>query len=102
MRITVVRYAVAAGRGPENAALVAAVYAELRELEPPGFRYVTLRLADGVAFIHIAIDEEEVTPLPGLASFRRFQRGIDERCVEGPTVTGAEIVGSFGFGDWAD
>ncbi len=90
---TVVRYTVLPGRAEENAALVRAVYAELADVRPAGFRYATYRLDDGVTFVHVA--EGEGNPLPELAAFRAFQAGIRERCSAPPAVSPAELVGSY-------
>jgi len=96
MNTVVVRYEVKPDRAEENAELVRAVYAELAEVRPPGFRYRTLRLEDGVTFVHIAeTDESAEAPLTGLDSFRRFQAGIGERCVSGPQPSRAEEIGVF-------
>lgn len=93
---TIVRYTVKPGVEEENAELVRAVYRELAELRPQGFSYSTYRLDDGRTFVHIAEYEDDgAVPLPGLAAFRLFQEGIDERCEWGPVVSKAERVGSF-------
>ena len=93
MTATTVRYRVKHGRADENAALVRAVYAELAEVEPPGFRYATFR--DGDTFTHVAFGDGDA-PLPGLAAFQRFQAEIRERCEEPPRVV-HELVGSYGL-----
>jgi hypothetical protein len=94
---TIARYTVKPGMEDRNAELVRAVYRELAELRPPGFRYVTYRLDDGRSFVHIAEQEGDgENPLPGLAAFQEFQAGIGERCESGPMVGGAEEVGRFG------
>jgi hypothetical protein len=94
----VVRYKVKPERVEENAELIRAVYEELRAAGPPGFRYMTFRLEDGVSFVHVSISESEEVPLPGLEAFKRFQEGIRDRCDEPPVASSAEEVGSFGFG----
>lgn len=95
MRNTIVRYRVRRGTEEENAALVRAVYAELAEVRPPGFRYATYRLDDGRSFVHVA-EQDGDNPLPQLPAFREFQAGIRERCESGPEVSSAEVVGRFG------
>ena len=65
----------------------------------PGFRYATFRLDDGVSFVHVAVVDDDSRPLTRLAAFKRFQKGLHERCVEGPEVTPASVVGSYGFVD---
>ena len=95
VRRTVVRYRVKPQFVDLNVELVQAVYEELREADPPGFRYATFQLDDEVSFVHVAISESDPPPLPGLEAFRRFQRGIAERCDEPPVVSEAREVGSF-------
>jgi hypothetical protein len=97
MRRVLVRYRVRPDRAEENAALVRAVYDELAAIRPPGFRYATLRLDDGVTFVHVAIHEGDENPLPGLASFRAFSHSVGDRCDEPPVVSEWELVGSYGL-----
>jgi hypothetical protein len=99
MNAVMVRYRVKAGRAEENAELVRAVYAELAERRPAGFRYATFRLDDGVSFVHLAITADgRETPLPELPAFRRFAERIAERCDEPPVVTPLQSrIGSYGF-----
>src|SRR3954454_20896965 len=93
---TVVQYRVKEGVKEENAVLVRAVYRELAERAPAGFRYATYRLEDGRTFIHVAEqDSEGNTPLTGLAAFSEFQAEVRERCEWGPVVSSAELVGRF-------
>jgi hypothetical protein len=97
MAIAIVRYRVKPEYAEENVAFVEAVYEELATDEPEGFRYATFRLADGVGFIHLAVEEGQPSPLPELAAFKRFQAGIGERCDQDPVVAAASAVGSYGF-----
>jgi hypothetical protein len=92
---TVVRYVVKPDRAEENAELVRAVYADLAQSKPNGFRYSTVLLDDGVTFIHTAINEGGQVPLTDLESFRSFQADIKDRCVEPPVVSKSELVGSY-------
>lgn len=96
----VVRYKVKPDRVEENERLVERVYAELAERDPGGLRYATLRLADGVSFVHVAeIDTADGTnPLTRTAAFQEFLREIGDRCEEGPIASDATLVGSYRFG----
>jgi hypothetical protein len=94
MRRVVVRYRVRPDRVEENERLVRAVYEELAGVQPEGLRYATVKLDDGVTFVHVAVHERD-NPLPGLASFRAFSESIGERCDEPPVVSTAELVGSY-------
>ena len=96
MRRVVVRYRVKPDQADRNEQLVRAVYEELHRADPAGFRYRTLRLADGVTFVHIA-EGDGASVLPELAAFQEFQRDLAERCDEPPLVLEATEVGSFGY-----
>jgi hypothetical protein len=97
--VTIVRYRVKPGRAEENAELVRAVYAELAERQPPGFRYATFVLEDALTFVHLAITEgDHAAPLPQLAAFQRFVEDIGERCDEPPQTTRlATRIGAYGL-----
>jgi hypothetical protein len=95
MKTVLVRYKVKPDQAAKNEELVRAVYAELDELEPEGLRYATFQLEDGVSFVHMAITVEGENPLPGLAAFQAFQKGIGERCEEAPVVTELREIGSY-------
>lgn len=98
MTAVAVRYRVHPGRAEENAALVRAVYRELAQQAPEGFRYATFVEADGVSFVHVAVMAPGVeAPLTSLASFRAFRAGLDERCEEGPVSTPLTPVGGYGW-----
>jgi hypothetical protein len=79
----------------ENQRLVEKVFAGLAAEDPGGLRYATLRLADGVSFLHVVVQENDDNPLLRLAAFDEFQRGIAERCVEGPERTEVSVVGAY-------
>jgi hypothetical protein len=98
MRRVLVRYKVKPEQVERNEQLVRAVYEELHRMDPPGLRYATFRLEDGVTFVHIAETEGARNPLPRLDAFKEFQRDIEERCDEPPVVTELSEIGSFRFG----
>jgi hypothetical protein len=98
VRTVVVQYETKPDRADENQALIERVFAELDERAPDGFSYVSLRLADGVSFIHIVVETAEgAIPLTDIAAFREFTKDIDDRCVKGPTPSGAQVVGEYRF-----
>ena len=95
MRV-IVRYRVKPERASENVELVRAVYDELHETRPDGLRYATFKLDDGVSFVHLAQhDEDGADQLTRLASFKRFQEGIAERCDEPPVVSEVSTIGAY-------
>ena len=100
MGAVVVRYVAKPDRADENQRLVEAVFAELAERSPAGFRYACLRLADGVSFVHVASIETEdgSNPLQGVAAFAEFTRDINDRCDESPVGQDATVIGAYGLG----
>ena len=102
MRRVIVRYTVKPGRADENEKLVRAVYEELHETKPEGLRYATLRLDDGVSFVHLAESEADTSPLTEVPAFKAFQKELADRADEQPVVTEVEVVGSYEFGYSSD
>ncbi|HEY7013686.1 MAG TPA: hypothetical protein VH480_13065 [Streptosporangiaceae bacterium] len=97
MRRVIVRYKVKPDRVGENEKLVRAVYEELHQARPAGFRYATFRLDDGQTFVHLASQETDdgSNPLTGIAAFGRFSADIGDRCEEPPQVTEMHEIGSY-------
>jgi hypothetical protein len=97
MKTIMVRYKTSEATSDANAALVRAVFEELRARAPAGIRYASYRLADGVTFVHIAsVETRDPNPLAALPSFKAFQAQLADRCVEPPVVTELSVVGSYG------
>lgn len=48
-----VSYQLKPDRVAENEGLIRAVFDSLRQARPPGLRYASFRLGDGVSFVHI-------------------------------------------------
>jgi len=92
-----VRYKVKPERAEENEQLVRAVYEELEHSAPAGLRYATVKLDDGVSFVHIAATENGQNPLREVKAFQAFQQDIADRCEEPPVARELHEVGSFRF-----
>jgi hypothetical protein len=91
-----VRYKVKPDQVERNEELVRAVYDELHRTAPPGLRYATFRLDDGVSFVHLAsVEAAGPNPLQSVEAFARFQEGIAERCDEPPVAVELAEVGSY-------
>ena len=99
MKKVFVRYKVKADRVAENENLVKEVYKQLHENKIDGFHYTTIKLADGVSFVHIAfVDTEEAnTAFNQLPAFKNFQVNIKDRCEEPPAATQFAVIGSYNF-----
>jgi hypothetical protein len=95
MKRTLIRYKTKPEMADQNAALIAAVFAELKAAKPEGVRYLSLRLEDDT-FVHfVETQSDTANALPNLAAFKAFQSGIRERCIEPPLVASATIVGNY-------
>ncbi len=94
-RAVVVRYTVRPDAVEENVRLVRAVYEELDQRRPDGFRYSTMQI-DETTFVHVALTEGDGNPLDDIAAFKAFTADIGGRCVEGPDARPATVVGSYG------
>jgi hypothetical protein len=79
----------------ENQRLVEDVFEELDALGDTGFAYTSLRLEDGVSFVHVVVEHGEGgADLSAIPAFQRFVAHIDERVDAPPTARGADIVGA--------
>jgi hypothetical protein len=94
-RATVVRYTTRPESADENERLIRAVFAQLAEQRPAGLRYSSIRLEDGVSFLHVAVTVNDDNPLVKLAAFQEFVSDIAARCVDGPSSGSGTIVGSY-------
>jgi hypothetical protein len=93
----VVQYRTTPEAADENERLVRDVYQELAAEGPAGFHYLTVRLEDGVSFVHVAIqDEGSDNPLPSNPAFQRFQADLASRVSTGPTPASGTTIGSYG------
>ena len=94
-----VSYKLKADRVSENVRLVEAVFEALKQAQPSGLRYATLRLDDGVSFVHIVSHAEAdgSNALTALPAFKAFAAGIKERCDEPPVRVGLKVIGAYGF-----
>jgi hypothetical protein len=56
---------------------------------------MSLRLEDNT-FIHfVESDSDSGSSLPAMTSFKAFQSGIRERCIEPPQPNNATVVGNY-------
>jgi hypothetical protein len=93
MNATIVTYRVHPGRAEENADRIRAVYAELAQVAPEGYRYATFLREDGLSFVHMSFAEGE-SPLPELPAFRAFRQALPSE-QEPDSVRLSTLVGSY-------
>jgi hypothetical protein len=96
MKRVMVRYKVKPDRAGENEQFIKQVFDALDRERPAGLHYTSLKLADGVSFVHIAThDADGSNPLTSLPEFKAFTAGIKDRCEELPVSTEWTEVGSY-------
>ena len=98
MTATVVRYQTKTDRADENQQLIEAVFADLDRRQPEGFTYKVFRLEDGVSFVHVVIEHDDVTDpdsLQDVPAFQAFVENISDRCDVPPLAMGATVVGGY-------
>lgn len=93
---TIVSYTAKPGREQENAALVRAVFEELAEARPAGFRYAVFQAADSGEFVHLYTDEGAAPgALQQLSAFQAFVAGAADRHEQPATFNEFELIGAF-------
>jgi hypothetical protein len=99
MKRMMVRYKLKADRVAENERYVTSVFEQLNREKPPGLRYATFKLADGVSFMHIVSHEaaDASNALTELPAFKAFSAEIRDRCEEPPVATDLQVIGSYAF-----
>jgi hypothetical protein len=98
MTATVVRYQTRPEAAEENQRLIEAVFADLDVLKPEGFTYKVFRLDDGVSFVHVVIEHDDVEQpdsLQDVPAFQAFVAEIARRCEQAPVARGAQVVGGY-------
>jgi hypothetical protein len=98
MAATVVRYQTKPERAEENRRLIDAVFADLAARDAKGFTYKVFRLEDGVSFVHVVVEHDDVDDadsLQDVPAFQAFVADIAERCDVPPLAMAAEVVGGW-------
>jgi hypothetical protein len=98
VKATVVRYQAKPDRADENQRLIEAVFAQLEEHNAEGFTYKVFRLEDGVSFVHVVVEHDDVDKrdsLQDVPAFQAFVANIAERCDVPPVAMGATVVGGW-------
>jgi hypothetical protein len=94
----VVRYQTKPERAEENQALIEKVFEDLEQRQPDGFTYKVFRLEDGVSFVHVVIEHDDVAhpdSLGDVPAFQAFTADIADRCEVQPVASRATVVGGY-------
>jgi quinol monooxygenase YgiN len=96
-KISIIRYETKPKSAEENQRLVEQIYAELNAEDPGGIRYATVRLPDGVGFVHLLVSETDDDILGELPAFKEFAQGSGDRIVGSPNINHGTVIGSYRF-----
>lgn len=103
MQHTMVTYTVKPGREEENTALVRAVFEELAQTRPTGFRYAVFRAPDSRQFVHLYTNDGAASgALQELSTFQAFVAGAADRHEQPATFTEPELIGDYRTFEEAD
>jgi quinol monooxygenase YgiN len=90
---TIVTYTVKPGREQENAALVRAVFEDLAQTRPAGFRYPVFQLPDSRQFVHLYTNERAAAgAVQQLPAFQAFAAAAQGRHEQPATFTEPELI----------
>jgi len=96
MSYTMVTYTVKPGREDENAALVRAVFEELEQTRPAGFRYAVFQLPETRQFVHLYTNEGAPSgALQQLPSFQAFVSGAQDRHEQAAAFAEPQLIGDY-------
>jgi len=96
MSHTMVTYTVKPGHEQENAALVRAVFAELAQTQPAGFRYAVFQQPDPRHFVHLYTNEgAPAGALQQLPAFQAFITAARDLHEQPASFTGPELIGDY-------
>jgi hypothetical protein len=98
VRTAMIRYRVKPELAAENERLVKQVFTRLERERPAGLRYSTFKLADGVSFVHVVIDDaaDGTSALQKYPEFVEFTAGVNDRVDgESPVRTELTVIGSY-------
>ena len=96
MSHTIVTYTVKPGREQESAALERAVFEELAQTRPAGFRYAVFQLPDSRQFVHLCTNEGAAAgTLHQLPAFQALVAAVQDRHEQPATFTQPELIGDY-------
>jgi hypothetical protein len=98
MTVQIVRFTTGETDVPEVEAAVAEMVAAIHRAQPPGTRFASWKLADGVTFLNVLELADGVeNPLPAIAECRAFQQRLPRWVAQPPRPQPVTVVGSYGW-----
>lgn len=96
MPVQIVRFTAAATDVPDVEAAIGTMLAAIHRERPPGTRFTSWKLADGVTFLNVLELADGVeNPLPGIPECRVYQQRLAQWVAEPPAPQPVTVVGSY-------
>ena len=87
MSVLMIRSKIKTGKAADVEAAAKQMFTTIKEAAPPGVRYASCRLADGVTYLALLeLDDGAGNPLAALPSFRKFQEDLKDWLAEPPVT----------------
>jgi hypothetical protein len=94
-RAAVVQYHTNAHSAAENRSLIEDIVAELTARDFGGLDYQVFQFEGGVGFLHVVAFDGTSDPFADCQAYRHFHRDLQKRLAAPPTITRAELIGSY-------
>lgn len=96
MSVMMIRAKVKAESAVEIEAAARGMFSAIEEAAPPGVRYTSLTLPDGVTYvILLELEDPADNPLGKIPAFREFQANLKDWLAEPPAPEHLTVVGSY-------
>ena len=96
MTVQIVRFTADPADVPDIEAAIGTMVAAVHRERPPGTRFTSWKLADGVTFLNVLELADGVdNPLPGIPECRAYQQRLAQWVGEPPSPQPGTVVGSY-------
>ena len=96
MTVQIVRFTAEPTDVPDVEAAIARMVAAIHRERPPGTRFTSWKLADGVTFLNVLeLAEGAENPLPGIPECRAYQQQIAQWVAEPPRPQPVTVVAGY-------
>lgn len=96
MSIIMIRSQVKAENTAEVEVAIGEMFTAIAEAAPPGVRYASCRLPDGVTYIALLeVEDGGENPLVAVPEFRKFQENLRNWLTEAPSMEQLTPIGSY-------
>lgn len=96
MTVQIVRFTADATDVPDIETAIETMVAAIHRERPPGTRFTSWKLADGVTFLNVLELADGVeNPMPGIPECRAYQQKLEQWVAEPPRPQPVTVVGTY-------